>query len=97
MLIELLKNKTYACGTVNTNRKGLPSEVKGKKVKPGHTAFYQKDELMLTVWKDKKQINILSTNASAHVDSYTLKPESVQIYNKFMGGVDRNDQLGVYY
>ena len=42
LLIELLKNKTYACGTVSTNRKGLPNQVNGKKVKPGHTAFYQK-------------------------------------------------------
>ena len=97
LMTELMRNKTYACGTVNINRKGLPQELKGKKVKSGHTAFYQKDKLMLIVWKDKKQINLLSTNASSSVDSFTLKPESVQLYNAFMGGVDRNDQLGVYY
>ena len=94
---ELLKNGTYSCGTVMLNRKGLPSAAKITKMARGETRFYQKDSILLTTWKDKRQVNILSTNANANIEETSNKPDSVSLYNQFMGGVDKNNQLCTYY
>ena len=94
---ELLRNDTYSCGTVMVNRKGLPSAAKTTKMSRGEVQFYQKDGLMLTTWRDKRQVNILSTNANPDIEETTNKPDSVLLYNKYMGGVDKNNQLCSYY
>ena len=42
-LVEfLLRQNTYACGTIMTNRKGVPKEVKSAKLKKGETSVYEK-------------------------------------------------------
>ena len=49
-------------------------------------------------WKDNRDVHALSTkhgNAVAH--DLPHKPELISDYNKFMGGVDHNDQLLVYF
>ena len=94
----LLGNNTYACGTVMLNRKGLPKQAKTTKLGRGASKFYQKADsnLVLTTWRDKRQVNILSTNCGDDVDE-NGRPASVAVYNQFMGGVDLGDQLSQYY
>ena len=94
---ELLRHNTYVCGTVMLNRKGLPKNAKTTKLARGEVKFYQKDKIILTTWKDKRQVNILSTNCSPMIDDALNKPACVQLYNVYMGGVDKNDQLCTYY
>uniref|UniRef100_A0A4W3GL10 PiggyBac transposable element-derived protein 4-like n=1 Tax=Callorhinchus milii TaxID=7868 RepID=A0A4W3GL10_CALMI len=91
---------TKACATVHLNRKGLPAGARQLKLKTrGQVRFFQKGALLLTVWKDKRQVAVLSTNQSGKMvlDSGTLKPQSVIDYNKHMGGVDISDQMRSYY
>lgn len=94
----LLRNNTYACGTVRSNRKGLPKGLKRLKMRRGQTKTFQKtgSSLMLTLFKDRKLVHMLSSN-SEHSLLDTGKPKVIDDFNKNMGGVDLNDQLCMYY
>jgi hypothetical protein len=73
---DLLRNKTYSCGTVRINRKGLPPRMRKKVPKMAHGTSLKfqeivpgangnaptKANLMALVWQDKKQVTVLSTN-----------------------------------
>lgn len=65
--------------------------------------------MVVTTWRDRKLVYIMSTNVSptatttvkrrtkdGHVENVTC-PLSIQLYNSYMGGVDRADQLRGYY
>ena len=63
----------------------------------------------MTLWQDTKTVSVLSTNSQPNSEvtiSHRQKtgtkvdiqcPEGVQLYNLFMAGVDKNDQLRGYY
>ena len=99
LLEELRQNGTYCCGTVNLQRRGLPNDAKKRKVGRNTTVTYKKDSMVLTTWKDKRQVNILSTNhpAASQNHSEVEKPAIVEMYNQHMAGVDKQDQLSSYY
>ena len=75
----------------------------------GDSRSLQSGNLTATLWLDKRVVTVLST-ASQPNETSTVKrkqqdgrkadvpcPSSVVNYNKYMGGVDRNDQLRKYY
>ena len=96
-LVENLETQaTYCCATVQLNRVGIPAACKKLKLRNrGDVVFQQKGNEVLSVWKDKRQVSILSTNANAQMDDG--KPQAVHQYNRHMGGVDKQDQLRSYY
>lgn len=65
--------------------------------------------LTISVWQDTKPVTLTATNCQAiPLNSVSRKlktgehqtfscPEAITKYNKYMGGVDTNDQLGQYY
>lgn len=59
----------------------------------------QKGPLMATVYKDKRQIYMLSTNQPPGMTTVGDKrtPTVIAAYNKNMGGVDKSDQHRAYY
>ena len=69
----------------------------------------QSGNLTVTAWRDTKVVLVMSTNTSpAAVSTVRQKakdgslhgvpcPESVALYNRYMGGVDKADQLRDYY
>ena len=67
---EILRRGTYACGTLCANR--YPDRYKAKrggqmqgiKLKPGEKRQLQKGTMLLTVWYDKRQVAILSSNCN---------------------------------
>ncbi|XP_036357564.1 piggyBac transposable element-derived protein 3-like [Octopus sinensis] len=78
------------------NCKGLPHEMKTKFLKNGDILQMQKENLLATAFKDKRQILFLLTNEqpSVGVEGKSL----VNIcYNKYMDGVDKSDQYWAYY
>ena len=98
ILEYLFRNGTYACGTCRSNRKGLPKRLKNIKMRRGETKVFHKygSNLMLTLFKDRKLVHMLSTNEQNRILA-SGKPAVIENFNKYMGGVDLNDQLCMYY
>ena len=106
---SLLERKIYACGTARPSRRGFPDDLKHLKLTRGDIVYRQRANLVATVWKDKREVVVLSTmtppQATTTVerrqpDSSILEvqcPEPVTTYNTHMGGVDKGDQLRNYY
>ncbi|GBN58679.1 PiggyBac transposable element-derived protein 4 [Araneus ventricosus] len=111
LMKDLLKSGIYASGTVNTNRKYLPTNIKNVKLADnGSSKCFQcieEPNLTCTVWKDKKEIFLLSNGAKNEITtvkrriggnvSYVTCPKVIADYNKYMGGVDLADQYRKYY
>lgn len=65
--------------------------------------FARKGHILIQRWIDKKDVCVISIR---HNDDFEvrakfgpskLKPKAIVEYNKFMGGVDKADQLTSYY
>jgi len=106
LFTDLLERQTYACGTLRVNRKYLPSEFKGKKkMEPGDSCYWQKDNFVATLWQDKRTVRFLSTCCAPEGDDTVVRrrnssdpqrlpcPPVVKIYAQYMGGVDRSDRM----
>ncbi|KAL8625118.1 hypothetical protein ACOMHN_030752 [Nucella lapillus] len=110
LIEQLLANGTYACATVRTNSVGLSASMKRHyRVRKGEHIVYQRDSLLATVWHDKRDVNLLSTNTSHGQDTEQRWdnrararvdvpcPTVVKLYNDHMGGVDKADQMRGHY
>ena len=109
---DLLKDKIYSCGTYNRTRKCYPQSLKataksGLKNR-GDYMYRQCGNLLVSLWQDTKTLSCLSTNeCPSEVTARRRQkdgthaeipcPLAIKVYNKFMGGVDKNDQLRRYY
>ena len=105
----LLQQGLYACGTTRITRQGYPTTLKGITVERGKQVFCQRGNLVASVWMDKKPVTMLSTLAQPDVERSARRKQkdgsretvtcsdSVVLYNKYMGGVDKGDQLRQYY
>lgn len=107
----LYSNKTYACGTIRSNRKYFPKDLlsEANSMGRGKYVYRQCDNLVATVWKDKKPVTMLST-LSHPTNTVTFQrrkkdgtrievtcPSAVKLYNLNMSGVDKGDQMRGYY
>ena len=109
LFTNLLHDSIYACGTTRTNRRGYPDTLKGVTMERGAQVFCQRGNLVASVWMDKKAVTMLSTLAQPDLEHIAYRKQkdgtrlsvqcsdSVVLYNKYMGGVDRGDQLRQYY
>lgn len=103
---DLLDRSTYSCATTRQNRKHWPRDLKSK-LNKGECRMRQFGNIVCTYWSDKRQISLISTNASPEMGTATRRtkegplekqvPMPVLYYNSNMGGVDLNDQLRTYY
>ena len=69
----------------------------------------QKGKVCASAWKDRKVVTAMATNCQPTDVGTVMRrkldgsrapipcPQSILLYNKFMGGVDRGDQLRGYY
>ena len=108
-LMDFLREKNVsACGTVRSNRKGLPSLRKEKEMEKGEFDYRTGDGLVFFGWKDNKVVNVLSNfhGTDACTVLRTQKdgtraevacPVAVRDYNANMGGVDKADMLCSLY
>lgn len=113
LLLDLRRVGLYACGTLRSNRKGFPTELKqhlkkGLKTR-GDYLTRQFQELTVSLWQDSKPVLSIATNSNPlNITTVQRKskdgskvtipcPQSIDLYNKYMGGVDKNDQLRGYY
>jgi hypothetical protein len=109
LLDTLQTHQLYGCGTTRTSRRNFPETLKTVSLERGEHAFCQRGDLVASVWMDKKPVHLLSTLAQADVthtaqrkqkDGSRLSvqcPDAVVLYNQYMAGVDKGDQLRQYY
>jgi len=64
LLETLLEKGIYGCGTTKPSRRGFPDDLKKLNLQRGEHAFRQRGNLVATVWKDKKDVTLLSTMTS---------------------------------
>lgn len=101
---EMKKMKFDLTGTVMMNRRGLPIEVKQKKLKVGEVIAMHNDYASVLAWKDKRVVHMLSTvyddsvtNTRRRTGQEVSKPVVVMEYTKHMGGVDLADHYATSY
>jgi hypothetical protein len=106
---RLLEHDTYFIGTLNSNRAGSGSEVVQKNLRHGEVYGLQnKDGVKLLIWKDKKDVLMVSTKPSHSAtvvntgntnskNERIMKPPVVLDYNEGRLGCDLSDQLSSYY
>ena len=75
----------------------------------GEYQAMERNELVAAVWRDEKDVVTLSTPSNRLQNIKTKKakakgwhmsvscPEAIYKYNRYMGGVDKGDQLRKYY
>ena len=111
LMRDLLDLGHYCCGTVQTNRKFLPTGIaKTKFETAGESICFQcvdTPNLLCTAWRDKKSIFFLSTSCENVISTTNRRIKGVETvlscplvakdYNNHMGGVDLADQLRQYY
>lgn len=110
-LMEKLKSKKlFACGTVNSNRKNIPTFKPDRAMKRGEYEWFSSNSgLSVMKWKDKRSVHLLSNfhdpRESTEVtrkekNGTTSKvpcPMALFDYNKNMNFVDKFDQhLSIY-
>ena len=125
LILELLMDGIYACGTLRSNRIGFPEEFKQyiKKGLPSRGDFQvaqlkktktiptrkSSKSVAVSVWQDNQTVVVVASNCNPN-STNTVKrrkkdgsvatipfPMAINLYNKYMGGVDLNDQLRGYY
>ena len=75
----------------------------------GDSVVRQSGQLATTIWMDNREVLVMSTNVQPHEKSTVHRmqtdttardiqaPMAIVSYNKWMGGVDRGDQIRQYY
>ncbi|XP_066596608.1 piggyBac transposable element-derived protein 4-like [Prorops nasuta] len=105
---ELRKLKCHLTGTIQTNRKGVPTSLKKPKLIKKKTVAYKRGNTMLLAWRDNRIVTLLSNWHNAGMittnrfirggaNEIIEKPSVAVGYTKSMGGVDRADQYASCY
>lgn len=102
---RLRRRKTHLVGTLRANRKYLPKDVIGAKIKRGEMSAKQtKDGIVVLKWRDKRDVRMLSTKTSplkvttskARKNSPIIKPECITEYNNGKSSIDLSDHMATY-
>ena len=111
LLNELRMRGIYACGTIRSNRKGLPVELLPKNIHLNKHEYRvaQKEDLSFCHWMDTKPVLVLSnfhhpedlgvvSRRSGQAQQRQVRvPRMLQDYQTHMKGVDLADQMLGYY
>ncbi|GFY24491.1 piggyBac transposable element-derived protein 4 [Trichonephila clavipes] len=87
----LVKCKTDSYGTINLNRKEVPSYVKSKKLKKGETVAFRRGKALILKWKDEKDVSLISTIHNSEIAVRSSREEKLKL--KIV--VDYNDTIWV--
>ena len=102
----LHENSTAACGTARKNRIKLPRAFTEAPLAKGEHSFRRNGDLLAVRFNDKKEIYFLSTIHKANMvntgrrdrqGNQIRKLQVIHDYNRYMGGVDRNDEMIANY
>ena len=99
---DLFQRKINACGTVCHDRRGMPQDIgpKSLKMKRGDIVTCIRGNLRAVLWKDKRDVYILTNMHSPPVEGnftddfgHAINPRVVEDYNAYMGFVDKSDRM----
>jgi len=99
---DLVKKQIYCCGTVRPNRIGMPQDLRPKttNLKGGGIRVRTRADLTAVLWRDKRDVRILTNIHSAPAEGNfcneggkAIKPQIVMDYNHHMGYVDKGDKM----
>ena len=103
---HLYEQGTGVCGTLRTNRKHVPDAIKSGKPDKGNMIVANNGPLMVLKYHHKRQVSMCSTlhkgimndtgKKTRDKQEAILKPDAIMDYNKYMGAVDRSDQMLQY-
>ena len=108
---DLADKQMGACGTLRSNRRGVPATIQQAKPTAGNPPITDTDDKILYIsWFDKKVVNLITTVHSSetyrklvrskkHPDNVREvdKPCAIQAYSQHMGGIDRADKAMTFY
>lgn len=99
---QLHSRRVHTTGTLRANRRNLPNEIKNTKLRKGELVSRYCNGVDGQKWKDKREIIYLSTEHGSRLTTIKTKrgdekPLAVIGYNKYMGGIDKTDQMFSYY
>jgi len=103
---NLAQKKIFCCGTVRLHRKGMPKDLKPKtlRLKHGDIQVRTRGDLMAVVWKDKREVCLLTNihdppREGNYRDEHgnVIKLAIVADYNRHMEHVDNLDRLANSY
>ncbi|KAG5870479.1 hypothetical protein JTB14_006399 [Gonioctena quinquepunctata] len=104
---NLLNQGTYCTGTLRLDRKNVPIDVKNAKLAKGNTIARYEEGFMIGKWRDKRDVrdvSYISTEFESNMIEIETrrreklnKPLPIVQYNKYMSGIDRQDQMLSYY
>ncbi len=104
---ELDYYNTYICGTLRTNRQGVPKALRMvKNMRAGEAIFRRQGNLLVLKYHDKRDVHMISTFHKATLaptgkrnldGTPIIKPVCITEYCQYMGGVDLSDQIVQYY
>ncbi|XP_045446632.1 piggyBac transposable element-derived protein 4-like [Melitaea cinxia] len=100
---KLLTHKTYCTGTLRKKREFNP-EIVNSKMKKGDNKSVFHNGIHIGCYRDKRYIPYISTEHDDEMVTVTNKrgiskekPKALAFYNRFMSGIDRQDQMLSYY
>lgn len=92
----LLSFDTNVCGTIKSNRAGLPSPL--PQLRKNEIEWYHAGKLLFIRWFDKREVRFLSTmhkprqmEVLKRRRAEVMAPKPAADYNKYMGAVDQTD------
>nr|CAH7765205.1 unnamed protein product [Callosobruchus chinensis] len=106
---KLQQQKTLYCGTLRSNRRGLPKDYVNRKIKKNQViGVHNGHGVKIIKWMDKRPILMISnkrehditlhdTGRKTRSSEVVLKPKCITDYNKAKKGVDISDQMSSYY
>ncbi|KAG5879842.1 hypothetical protein JTB14_021449 [Gonioctena quinquepunctata] len=101
---NLLNQGTNCRRTPRLDIKNVPIDVKSAKLAKGNTIARYAEGIMIEKWRDKRDVSYISTefdNNMIEIETRRKekvnKPLPIVQYNKYMSGIDRQDQMLSYY
>ena len=75
---SLHKRNSYACGTVRLHRRDLPADLKRIKLVGGEIRTRQSGNLVVTLWRDKRVVSMLSTNVQPETEIHAVQQRNMR-------------------
>ncbi|KAJ8931231.1 hypothetical protein NQ314_015872 [Rhamnusium bicolor] len=101
---QLLDKNTYCTGTLCAGRKETSQEVSKAILKTGESVQRYGGNVCGGKWKDKREVLYITTEHENNFEEVTsrsgkrkMKPTPIAQYNKYMSGIDLQDQMLSYY